>query len=157
MCIRDSHWRPADTVLVWPVPERPCPPWPWGPAEGEHTPHATAAAESPDELREWQRGDSLRQVAWKKSALTMFNGGAPVVRVGQQQAARRCEFGWDDTQGLATEARLSRLAAWLIEAEAQADPSGLSYGLNLPGQRFEAAHGQAHLQRCLDALARWPR
>lgn len=151
-----GHWRPAQTVLVWPAPERPCPPWPWGQAAGEHTPLPTSASEAPDELREWQRGDSLRQVAWKKSALTMFNGGSPVVRVGQQQAARQCLLSWEDTQGLPPEARLSRLAAWLIEAEAQAERTGLSYGLTLPGQRIEAALGQAHLQHCLDALARWP-
>jgi uncharacterized protein (DUF58 family) len=152
-----GHWRPAQTVLVWPAPERPCPPWPLGAAEGDQRPQGAPSAETPDALREWQRGDSLRQVAWKKSALTMFNGGSPVVRIGQAQTARQCTLDWTHTQGLATEARLSRLAAWLIQAQEEADRTGMAYGLSLPGTQIEPSQGVAHLHQCLDALARWPR
>ncbi len=50
---------------------------------------------------------------------------------------------------LDTEARLSQLAAWVVEAER----SGLPYGLRLPGMEIPPACGAAHRHACLKALA----
>ena len=50
---------------------------------------------------------------------------------------------------LDTEARLSRLCAWLL----QADKLGLSYGLRLPGLQIKPSSGEAHKRQCLEALA----
>ena len=49
------------------------------------------------------------------------------------------------------EARLSRLAAWVLAAEAR----GVLYGLRLPGLELGPDHGEAHKRRCLTALAEW--
>jgi len=49
----------------------------------------------------------------------------------------------------ALDARLSRLCAWVLAAEQQ----GLDYGLRLPGTHLAPAHGQAHRDACLRALA----
>ena len=47
------------------------------------------------------------------------------------------------------EARLARLAAWVLQAERLGQP----YGLRLPGQAIAPAAGEAHKRRCLEALA----
>ncbi len=47
------------------------------------------------------------------------------------------------------EARLSRLCAWVL----QADRLGLDYGLRLPGNEVRPGSGEAHKRRCLEALA----
>ena len=47
------------------------------------------------------------------------------------------------------EARLARLAAWVL----QADRLGLEYGLRLPGRHIAPDSGAAHRRACLEALA----
>jgi uncharacterized protein (DUF58 family) len=153
-----GYWRPAQKVLVWPAPETPCPPWPVmaGDAAQGTLPGGQRQA-SPDELREWHAGDSLRQVAWRKSAWRLDLHMPPVVRDPKPEQPPRRHFHWDDTEDLPdTEARLSRLTAWLIEAERQTPQGGGRYALSLPGHHVAESSGQAHLQQCLDLLARWP-
>ena len=48
-----------------------------------------------------------------------------------------------------TEARLSRLSAWVLAA----DRRGVDYGLRLPGLEIPPSCGAAHRLRCLEALA----
>ena len=48
-----------------------------------------------------------------------------------------------------TEQRLSQLAKWIVEAEAQ----GLSYALRLPDAFFDFGHGREQREACLRALA----
>ena len=48
-----------------------------------------------------------------------------------------------------TEQQLSRLCAWVLQAEQQ----GLDYGLRLGALEIKPAHGEAHKRRCLQALA----
>jgi len=50
---------------------------------------------------------------------------------------------------LDTEARLSRLTSWLIEANA----AKLSFGLRLPNKELAPAQGEQHLHACLEVLA----
>ena len=59
---------------------------------------------------------------------------------------------WQDTSGLAHEARLSQLARWIVTAER----SGRSYALNIPSAVISAGHGDAHFHECLRALALFP-
>jgi uncharacterized protein (DUF58 family) len=60
------------------------------------------------------------------------------------------EFRWDALPAfLAPELRLSRLARWVVDAEA----AGMHYALSLPGQTLALASGPAHRTACLDALA----
>ena len=58
---------------------------------------------------------------------------------------------WRQTADLGadTEARLSRLCAWVL----QADRIGARYGLRLPGREIAPDEGPNHRQRCLEALA----
>jgi uncharacterized protein (DUF58 family) len=48
-----------------------------------------------------------------------------------------------------TEARLARLAAWVLQAERQ----GADCGLRLPGRELPPQQGERHRRAALDALA----
>lgn len=96
-------------------------------------------------LRAWQPGDSPRQVAWKIAARSEVmatkrfsdNEGGTVL------------LDWDSLVGLDTEARLSQLARWTLDAEL----GGLLYGLRIPGVEIPPGSGMLHRQHCLEALA----
>lgn len=139
-------WRPAAQVLVYPAPEAFPPPLPAGaprPGSGSSA-HAAMSGEF-DGVRAYRRGDPLRRVLWKKVA----KAGELVSR--DEQQAHRSELWLDfaDAGRAGTEHRLSRLAAWVL----QADKLGLDHGLRLPGHEIPPGSGEAHKRRCLEALA----
>jgi uncharacterized protein (DUF58 family) len=141
-----SVWRPAARVLAWPRPETPAPPLPALAASGgeEHAARRGEGSEL-DGVRPWRRGDTMRQVVWKKVA----RSGELVSRETSQAAARQLWLAWGDTQVAGTEARLSRLAAWVLAAERE----GLATGLSLPGQDLPPGLGENHRRTVLDRLA----
>ncbi len=139
-------WRPAARVLVYPAPEPFPPPLPAG------EPRAGGAANAKvqsigefDGVRAYRRGDPLKLVVWKKAA----KADELVSRDTEQ--AQRQELWLDFAQAgdLDIERRLSRLTAWVL----QADRLGLDYGLRLPTQPIPPGSGEAHRRRCLEALA----
>jgi len=139
-------WRPAAQVLVYPTAEANPPPLPLGEARAGTVGSARAPAVGEfDGVRAYRRGDPMKLVVWKKAAKT----NELVSRDAQQ--AQRQELWLDFSQtGLSSpEARLSRLAAWVV----QADKLGLDYGLRVPGLDLPPASGEAHRRRCLEALA----
>lgn len=151
-----GYWRPAQRVLVWPSLEEPPPPLPThDTGDGEPAVAVGTQTDEAEQLREWRRGDNLRQIAWKKSATRMASGLSPVSREGGSRVRRERWLTWDDTTGLALEARLSRLAAWLVMAERDAQQDGRAYGLKMPGHEIACGLGAAHLKTCLDLLAGW--
>jgi uncharacterized protein (DUF58 family) len=139
-------WRPAAQVLVYPAPE-PFPP-PLPPGEPRAGGAATARLQNTGEfdgVRAYRRGDPLKLVVWKKAAK------ADELVSRDMQQAQRHELWLDFAQAghLDMERKLSRLAAWVL----QADRLGLDYGLRLPGQEIKPASGEAHKRCCLQALA----
>ncbi len=108
--------------------------------------HGESGQEDFAGLRRYQQGDSLKQIAWKALAhghpllSKQFTGGAlPELRLQ-----------WHDTQPtMGTEARVSRLCRWLLEAS----HAGVPYALELPSERIAPGSGAAHDARCLKALA----
>lgn len=146
-----TYWRPAAEVLVYPAPETPPPPLPAGEPRGAGTGSApTQGIGEFDGVRAYRRGDPLKLVVWKKAAKSLATGTDDLVSRDAQQAQRH-EL-WLDLS-LATlqdpEARISRLAAWVL----QADRLGLDYGLRLPGLQIAPDTGAAHRRKCLEALA----
>ncbi len=139
-------WRPAAQVLVYPRPEPFPPPLPPGePRSGGGGAARQQSTGEFDGVRAYRRGDPLKMVVWKKAA----KADELVSRDTQQ--AQRFEL-WLDfaTAGhLETEARLSRLTAWVL----QADKLGMDFGLRLPTQQIKPDSGEAHRRRCLEALA----
>ena len=144
-------WRPAAEVLVYPAPEPGAPPLPPGEPRaggtGSAPTHGTGDFEG---VRAYRRGDPLQLVVWKKAAQALASGSDALVSRDAQQSQRH-EL-WLDTAhtGLADpEVRLSRLTAWVL----QADRLGLNYGLRLPGREIAQGNDPAHRRNCLEALA----
>jgi uncharacterized protein (DUF58 family) len=134
------------SCVVYPKPEAgsvPLPPASVTTGEG-------AAAGSGEEdfagLRTYHPGDPPRRIAWKAVARTntfltkQFSGsGAAELWLDMR----------DIPDALGLEGKLSRLARWVLEAEA----AGLRYGLRLPDAEMEPTTGPGHRERCLQALA----
>lgn len=140
-------WKPAAQVLAWPAPEVNAPPLPVGEARagaGQAASRERAPGEF-DGVRPWQRGDTLRQVVWKKFA----KSGELVSRDAQHLQRQQLWLDFARTGAPDAESRLARLAAWVLAADARQ----LEYGLRLPGLEIEPDSGAAHKLRCLRALA----
>ena len=141
-------WRPAARVLAWPRPEQPAPPLPAAAASvGDEPDQRPGAGSELDGVRPWRRGDSMRQVAWKKVA----RSGELVSRETTDSRHNELWLGWAAAQGGDVEERLSRLAAWVQAA----DHAGLACGLRLPGIEVAPGLGDAHRRAALDTLAQW--
>jgi uncharacterized protein (DUF58 family) len=143
-----SIWRPAARVLAWPQPETPVPPLPASHgSDGDDQGLRSGDGSELDGVRPWRRGDTMRQVVWKKVA----RSGELVSRETSSTAPRTLWLGWEHTAISDTEARLSRLAAWVLAAER----AGLACGLTLPGQALQPGLGDAHRRAALDLLGQW--
>ncbi len=141
-------WRPAARVLAWPTPEQPVAPLPASPATaGEAAQRKASDGGEFEGVRAYRRGDALKQVVWKKAART----GELVSRDASSALQQELWLDWQLTQLSGTEARLSRLAAWVLAAEA----AGVSHGLRLPGVEIAPGSGAAQQRRSLDALGQW--
>lgn len=139
-------WRPAAQVLVYPQPEANPPPLP--PGEPRSGGAAVARANSSGEfegVRGYRRGDPLKLVVWKKAA----KSDELVSRDTMQSQKLELWLDFGQAELPEREARLSRLAAWVL----QADKLGQDYGLRLPGMHVAPGNGEAHKRRCLEALA----
>ena len=153
-----AYWQAASKVLVWPALERQPPDPPGSPtARSEIGSTLPARQDDAQDLRPWRRGDALHDVVWRKSATRLASGLEPISRdAAQHRQTATCWIDWEATAGLSnTEARLSRLAAWLVAAEQAAQHGGPPYGLKMPGMQRDGQAGTAHLHRCLDELAVW--
>lgn len=144
-----THWRPAGQLLAYPRREAGAPPLPGASRSGggPSLPRQGAGGEL-DGVRSWRRGDALRQIAWKKVA----RAGQLVSRDTTAQTSLELWLEWADTAAAGdVEARLSRLAEWVLAAERD----GRRYGLRLPGRAIAADRGDAHQRRLLRELALW--
>jgi uncharacterized protein (DUF58 family) len=100
-------------------------------------------------VRGWRRGDAMRQVVWKKVART----GELVSRDSSTALNRELWLDWNGARvtGGGLEERLSRMAAWILEAER----SGQPWGLRLPQRDTPPTTGDAHRIQALETLALW--
>ena len=147
-------WRPAAQVMVYPAPELTPPPLPPGEPRAQGAGSAARAQSSGefDGVRGYRRGDPLKNVLWKKAAKAgeqSGESGGLVVRDTQQADRHELWLDIRQTGSLDLEHKLSRLCAWVL----QADRLGLDYGLRLSGLEIKPASGEAHKRRCLEALA----
>lgn len=144
-------WRPACQLFVYPQPEPYPPPLPAGePRSGG----ATAAARTQssgefDGVRSYRRGDPMKRVVWKKAAKADDSGNGLVVRDTQQVDRYELWLDFMQTGAVDLEHKLSRLCAWVL----QADRMGSDYGLRLPSSEIAPGCGEAHRRACLEALA----
>jgi uncharacterized protein (DUF58 family) len=148
-----SYVEPDCRCLVYPRPEPGALP---PPAPSLQAGGARAHAQGSDDfsgLRGYQPADSPRHVAWKAVARndTQHPRGGDMLT--KQFAGEAVAELWlmlsDLPTSLGLEARLSRLAGWVLAAER----SGAHYGLRLPDIELAPARGDAHRSACLEALA----
>lgn len=96
-------------------------------------------------LKEYQQGDSIKQIHWKAFA----KGQGLFSKQYDGDKISELWLTYDQTPGHYVEQRLSQLTRWIIDAE----KAGLYYGFNIPGLKLEPSHGKAHYEKCLEALA----
>lgn len=141
-------WRPGATLLVYPALEVPAPPFPGGGGEGSRQARPRRQGMDLQHLRDYRPGDARRDIAWKASA----RRDGLLVRESERGTESDLEFDWSALAGWPVEARIARLARWVVEAER----SRHRYRLRLPDRILGPARGPGHRHRCLEALALWP-
>ena len=139
-------WAELDmTCLIYPRPAAPgrLPP----PATGASGLHSSGKS-GQDEfagLRNYQRGDALKSIHWKSLPKLQ----TPMVKQFSELLDLEFWLDWALLPELETEARLSQLTRWVLDAEAEQR----NYGLRLPGLTIRPNHGEHHQHECLKALA----
>jgi len=143
-----SYVWPELPLLVYPRPETEGPPLPEGAGEIAQS-RLHPAGDDVHHLRAYRAGDARRAIAWKASA----RRDSLLVREFEQPLGMEVVLDWNALAGLDVEARVSRLARWVDEAERD----GRRYRLHLPGQpELGPDRGDAHRHACLRALALMP-
>lgn len=131
--------------IVYPKPARDAPEPPPSQSAHGHRQHDARGEEDFAGLRKFHDGDSPRHVAWKAYARSGD-------MLSKQFSGADTSSQWLDFDGIEVddvEQRLSILTRWIVDA----DQTRHDYGLRLPGQEFAPAHGEAHRNQCLEALA----
>ena len=144
-----GYFRCGARCLVYPAAagHRPLPGV--GIAQADDTGTAGPGVDDFAGLRGYVAGDSLRSVHWRASA----RSDALLVKKMQGGGRGELWLRWQDTVGVGeTEARISQLAHWVL----QADRAGLRYGLELPALQIAPELGPLQRERLLRALALMP-
>jgi uncharacterized protein (DUF58 family) len=135
------------TGLAYPQPEAGAPPVPrasQGVREGSGGGHDDADLAG---LRDYQVGDPLQRVAWKAVAR---GGGWYTKQFEGTGGGRTTTLDWSALPAsLDVEARLSRLAAWVLACERSMRP----YALRLPGAELPSGVGRDQRREALTLLA----
>lgn len=141
-----SYVHPDMCCLVYPAPEADAPPLPLG-SDGLQGGQALAVGSDDFAgLRGHQQADSPRHIAWKAAA----REGPLLTKQFAAETGSDIRLDWRTLpEHLDTERRLSRLAAWVLAAHA----AQAAFSLHLPTAEHAAAKGEAHVRRCLQALA----
>lgn len=145
-----SYWQTAQQVLVYPAPEFDPPPLPFA-AEGHSGTGLAIGSEEFSGVRNYQTGDSLKQLAWRQMARQSAGSNELLLSKhfeGGQRLVCVLDFSQLPLQ-LSTEQKLSRLCAWVLMAEEQ----HVSYSLKLGSFHVPQNSGEDHQRSCLTALA----
>lgn len=140
-----SRVTPAIHCVVYPRPaagELPLPPQ----AEDNGTGVTNMAGDEEFQfLRNYRPGDSPRRISWRAYARER----GLLSKQFAADAGGEIFLDLDTAPGRDVEEKLSRLARWILDAEAKSIP----YGLRLGGDEITPALGDIHRQRCLEKLA----
>lgn len=145
-----SYWQPDLKALVYPRPEDGGPPLPTAALE-RNDGQGPAGQDDFAGIRPYQAGDSLKRLAWRQIArVDVESGGVLVTKQFEGGTATEIVLDFSSLPPtMDTEARLSRMTRWVIEAEAR----GLPYAFQLGAVAYSPALGPAHREACLRALA----
>ena len=109
------------------------------------TPPSAADDSELSHLRDYQRGDPPRRIAWK----AMARSQRLLTKQFATPAASNVWLDWDALPHSDDETRLS----WLCGAVLELERINRRYGLRLPSTLLAPASGAAHRDACLRALA----
>lgn len=139
-----SWLNPDVQFLVYPALESPAPALPAG--DGERGEHAHAGiSEEHSGLRDYRVSDAARLIAWKASV----RHDTLLVRDTERRSGETLVLDHGALRGLDEEARIRRLAAWVVAAEREQR----TYTLRLPNETQGPGLGTHHRHNCLRALA----
>ena len=142
-----SWLHPDEMFLIYPALESPAPPLPGGSGrEGEQA--RSGASEERSGLRDYRSNDASRLIAWKASA----RHDTLLVHDIEHRSGEALTLDYAALSGLDHEARIRRLAAWVVAAETEQR----GYALRLPNEELTAGLGAHHRRDCLRALALLP-
>jgi uncharacterized protein (DUF58 family) len=141
-----SYVEPDARCLVYPRPERSPLPAPAAESAAGGVRSPVPGNDDYAGLRTYQLSDSPRHVAWKAVA----RSDDMLTKQFSGEAAAELWLDWRLVPAsLGVEARLSRLAGWVLAA----DRTGQPYGLRLPDREIAPARGDRHRAACLQSLA----
>lgn len=143
-----SFWTPDVAVLVYPRPEPHPPPLPAATA-GHAAQGGSAGQEEFAGVRAWQAGDSSSRLAWRQIARLDASSEGLISKAFEGQSGNELCLDERPLLHLPLEARLSRLTAWVLQAEAQ----GLHWRLSLGTTQSAVGSGNQHAHDCLRLLA----
>jgi uncharacterized protein (DUF58 family) len=142
-----AYWQPPIQILIYPKPEPPGSPLPLS-AGGDTGSGAGLGEEDVAAVRPYRAGDVPQRIAWRAVARSS-NGELLSKQLEGGTSGVLC-LDWSALPGsLDTEAKVSRLTRWVLDADA----SGQPWSLHLPAVEVEAGEGPAQRARCLEALA----
>lgn len=135
--------------VIEPQPETPPPPLPLMTGDNDGSAARNLhVAHDPDSLRDYAPGDSLKRVAWKQVA----KSGDWYTRTGDSGHRQEIELSWQAVNVTDTEARLSRMAAWLLRANNE----NCAYELTMPNGHLPLADGAQQFADAALLLAAYP-
>lgn len=143
-----SYVTPDLNCLVYPKPDSARLPPPQPQADSGDIIAPGSGTDDFSGLRPYQNSDSPRHIAWK----TSMREGPLLTKQFSGRATAQMWFDWKDlphSLGPHIEARLSRLARWVVLANTH----GIAFGLRLPGLEIPLGIGEAHCLACLKELA----
>jgi uncharacterized protein (DUF58 family) len=142
-----SWLHPDARFVVYPGIETPAPPFPDASLSDQALAHAGSVEEAGG-LRDYRVTDPPRQIAWKPSA----RHDTLLVRDVERAGSDALVLDYHALAGLDREARIRRLAAWVIAADA----AQREYTLRLPEATIGPAAGATQRRAALRALALMP-
>jgi uncharacterized protein (DUF58 family) len=141
-----SYVQPDMRALVYPRPDDSLLPPPQSRPDMGDTQSVGSGTDDYCGMRPYQPSDSPRHVAWKATA----RGQEPLTKLFSGRAASELWFDYEQLPvRLDREARLSRLARWVLLAER----GGVKFGMRLPGLEVPLGEGEIQRERCLKELA----
>ncbi|THF64215.1 DUF58 domain-containing protein [Pseudothauera rhizosphaerae] len=141
-----STVHPDLRCLVYPAPETDPPPLPLDGGTRDGNLRRAAGEDDFAGLRQHQRADSPRHIAWKAFA----RGGPLLVKQFSGSAGGEVALDWHALPpALDEEARLARLAAWLLAAHG----AGREFSLRMDDASLPRGGGARHLHEALKLLA----
>ncbi|NDY96998.1 DUF58 domain-containing protein [Wenzhouxiangella limi] len=141
-----SWFWPERPILVWPRPATNPPPLPEGGGRREgQLDQPQADGDEFYSLRKWREGDPLHRVAWKASQ----RHDTLLARELRRPRSRHLALDLAQTPGQDLEQRIGVLTAWVLTAHQQQR----AWTLRLGPETLGPGRDDAHLQRCLRALA----